>query len=161
MKEVKAYVRQGMASHVVDALVTEPGLHFSVVEVKGISPGLPPGSYDYSVGLGPVGHLPAGEQPLDHRRRDRRRPPPVLPGELLRGHLQVDDPHPRPVGREQPDARAPDLPAQMSRRTVHRERPPKLRHLLPLPLPQRPRTPRPRQPRLPQPRPLTAIPMLG
>jgi len=52
MKEVKAYVRQGMASHVVDALVTEPGLHFTVMEVKGISPGLPPGSYDYSVGLG-------------------------------------------------------------------------------------------------------------
>ncbi len=52
MKEIKAYVRAGMANHVVEALASEPALHFSIVEVKGISLGLPPGSYDYSVVLG-------------------------------------------------------------------------------------------------------------
>jgi nitrogen regulatory protein PII len=52
VKEIKAYVRTTMANHVVEALASEPALHFSVLEVKGISPGLPPGSYDYSVVLG-------------------------------------------------------------------------------------------------------------
>ncbi len=52
MKEIKAYVRAAMANHVVEALAAEPGLHFSVVEVKGVSPGLPAGTYDYSVVLG-------------------------------------------------------------------------------------------------------------
>jgi nitrogen regulatory protein PII len=52
VKEIKAYVRSAMANHVVDALASEPGLHFSVLEVKGISPGLPPGTYDFSVVLG-------------------------------------------------------------------------------------------------------------
>ena len=52
MKEIKAYVRAAMANHVVEALASEPGLHFSVLEVKGISPGLPAGSYDFSVVLG-------------------------------------------------------------------------------------------------------------
>jgi nitrogen regulatory protein PII len=52
MKEIKAYVRSGMANRVVEALAAEPGLHFSVLEVKGISPGLPAGSYDFSVVLG-------------------------------------------------------------------------------------------------------------
>lgn len=52
MKEIKAYVRSAMANHVVAALASERGLHFSVLEVKGISPGLPAGSYDFSVVLG-------------------------------------------------------------------------------------------------------------
>ncbi len=52
MKEIKAYVRAAMANHVVGALASEPALHFSVLEVKGVSPGLPAGSYDYSVVLG-------------------------------------------------------------------------------------------------------------
>lgn len=52
MKEIKAYVRAVMANRVVEALASEPGLHFSVLEVKGISPGLPAGSYDFSVVLG-------------------------------------------------------------------------------------------------------------
>lgn len=52
MKEIKAYVRTAMANHVMEALASEPGLHFSVLEVKGISPGLPAGSYDFSVVLG-------------------------------------------------------------------------------------------------------------
>ena len=52
MMEIKAYVRAVMANRVVDALAAEPGLHFSVLEVKGISPGLPQGTYDYSVVLG-------------------------------------------------------------------------------------------------------------
>lgn len=52
MKEIKAYVRSTMVNHVVEALASEPGLHFSVLEVKGISPGLPAGSYDFSVVLG-------------------------------------------------------------------------------------------------------------
>lgn len=52
MKEIKAYVRAAMANHVVEALASEPGLHFSVVEVKGVSPGLPAGTYDFSVVLG-------------------------------------------------------------------------------------------------------------
>ncbi len=52
MKEIKAYVRAAMANHVVEALAAEPALHFSVLEVKGISPGRPAGSYDFSVVLG-------------------------------------------------------------------------------------------------------------
>lgn len=52
MKEIKAYVRAAMANRVVEALASEPGLHFSVLEVKGISPGLPAGTYDFSVVLG-------------------------------------------------------------------------------------------------------------
>ena len=52
MKEIKAYVRRTIANRVVDALEAEPRLHFSVLEVKGISPGLPASSYDFSVELG-------------------------------------------------------------------------------------------------------------
>jgi nitrogen regulatory protein P-II 1 len=54
VKEIKAYVRTTMANQVVQALSSEPGLHFSVLEVKGVSPGLPAGSYDFSVVLGEV-----------------------------------------------------------------------------------------------------------
>lgn len=51
MKEIKAYVRAALASRVAEALATEPALHFSVLEAKGISPGLPRASYDFSVAL--------------------------------------------------------------------------------------------------------------
>lgn len=52
MMEIKAYVRAAMASHVVDVLAAEPRLHYSILDVKGISPGLPAATYDYSVVLG-------------------------------------------------------------------------------------------------------------
>jgi nitrogen regulatory protein PII len=51
MKEVKAYVRAEVASRVAEVLTGEPGLHFSVLEAKGISPGLPRESYEFSVAL--------------------------------------------------------------------------------------------------------------
>lgn len=52
MKEIKAYVRAAMAIHVAQALAEEPDLHFSVLDAKGISPGLSAGDSEYSVALG-------------------------------------------------------------------------------------------------------------
>ncbi|HTE49469.1 MAG TPA: P-II family nitrogen regulator [Kofleriaceae bacterium] len=53
MKEVRAYVRENMASAVVQALVSDGWTDFSILEVRGIAEGLPaPAKYDYSVGLG-------------------------------------------------------------------------------------------------------------
>ncbi len=52
MKEIKAYVRVGMANHVIQALADEACPDFSILEVRGITPGLPREAYDYSVGLG-------------------------------------------------------------------------------------------------------------
>lgn len=52
MKEIKIYVRAAMANRVVAALSGELGLHFSVLEVKGIAPGVSHDSCDFSVALG-------------------------------------------------------------------------------------------------------------
>ena len=52
MKEIKAYVRASMATHVIRALADEGCLDFSIVEVRGISGGLPREAYHYSMELG-------------------------------------------------------------------------------------------------------------
>ncbi len=52
MKEIKAYVRANMANHVIEALASEQFLDFSILAVRGITPGLAREAYDYSVALG-------------------------------------------------------------------------------------------------------------
>ena len=52
MREIKAYVRANMANHVIEALASEQFLDFAIIEVRGITPGLPREAYDYSVELG-------------------------------------------------------------------------------------------------------------
>ena len=51
MKEVRAYVRTAMASHVVTALAREGFLTFSILEVRGIADGVAHG-LDFSIQLG-------------------------------------------------------------------------------------------------------------
>jgi len=52
VREIKAYVRANMANHVIEALASEQFLDFSILAVRGITPGLPREAYDYSVELG-------------------------------------------------------------------------------------------------------------
>jgi nitrogen regulatory protein PII len=51
MKEVRAYVRATIANHVVEALVRDGFLTFSILEVRGIADGVPHG-LDFSIQLG-------------------------------------------------------------------------------------------------------------
>jgi nitrogen regulatory protein P-II 1 len=52
MKEIRAYVREKMASRVIEALERAGCTDFSILEVRGIASGLPREQYDFSVSLG-------------------------------------------------------------------------------------------------------------
>ena len=52
MKMITAYVRDNMATHVVAALAAAGATEFTVLEVRRIVGGLPPGAYEFSVELG-------------------------------------------------------------------------------------------------------------
>ena len=51
MKEIKAYVRDTMASRVVEALVAAGCRDFSILDVRGVVSGLAAENYQYSVQL--------------------------------------------------------------------------------------------------------------
>lgn len=51
MKAIHAYVRQHSAARVIDALALDGCVVLSVVQVRGLTPGLPSGTYEFSVEL--------------------------------------------------------------------------------------------------------------
>lgn len=52
MKEIRAYVREKMANHVIEQLEKHGCLDFAILEVRGITSGLAKEAYDFSVSLG-------------------------------------------------------------------------------------------------------------
>lgn len=51
MKAIHAYLRRQSAARVIDALALDGCVALSVLEVRGLVPGLPPDSYEFSVQL--------------------------------------------------------------------------------------------------------------
>lgn len=51
MKAIHAYIRRHSAARVLDALIMDDCVALSVLEVRGLSPGMMPGTYEYSMEL--------------------------------------------------------------------------------------------------------------